>query len=1649
MDSHSFVRLMGSSITALLLWYGSNIASSAEGTQPCRVDLNAPAGWCAFSLPLVPPSRRVKDVLPTASAVYRFNGDYELLSPDDSLEVGEGYWVRHETATNISIEGSPVYSHVREFRSGWNFVGGCSEPAMPAIPDRQCIGGFAYRQLYRFVPHDHWLSPGTARWVYLAEGVESRMRASWTGRAEPTPSVILERAETGESRLSPAETVLQFTCPGWTEPLASFEQLSVHVWVGEEHCGAFVLGPEDVDLSLDPGQIRLHGQFTLPHELVQLLIREGGPAQIRLRILTSQLEPRDSGECLLDGWAVVDSYMAVAPRVLRGGETAAVSISLLGGGEPAGGEVKAALLAGGETVAEAEASVDGRGRLEFTVPSNAEGEHVLAVTGPGFEDQTAVVVERATMLLVETDKPMYRPGQTLYVRVVSLNAELKPVSTPVALDIRDAKGNKVFRRELVTDDFGWGALEMPISSEPNLGVWKISVSSEYGQVETDVRVEKYVLPKYEVSVDMPREWIRVDEPVRGRVSAEYSFGKPVSGRLEIKASRYIGEWEVYETYTAEIDGETDFELPAPGYVVGVPGAGGQGNVTLDVTVREGGTEYEETVNRIVNVAASDLSIQLIPEGAAFKPGLPFGLAVLAKDPAGNPVDAQATITTKALDAEFAETTVEVRKVEVEGGKALLTVATPEGAAALVFEAVSGESTAEVAVQAAYSPSSTFIHLTQTSPGVPAVGELVSFEVLCTQPITTLYYEVVARGLVVFSSFTDSGRISFQTTPAMTPAAKLLAYQLMPDSEVAADCLPFDVQPAYPQQVSAAFSVEAAEPGEDVQIEVSTEGQARVGLSAVDKSVFILARNRVNLQQVFDELERLYMKPEAELHSFQVYSQIETRGAAGAFDESDVVVLSNARLPQGQTLERTSFGDGWWDMWWRKWGEDIFLFDGVNGVFPEVVALADGAPGAIVPTAGGGDALAEVGRVRQFFPETWFWQDVTTDGDGRASLSVQVPDTITTWMLHATAVSGEAGLGVYDTSLKAFQPFFLKLDLPYEAIRGEEFPVQVAVYNYLGTARDVQVELALSDRFDLLDAAVKTVEVDANGVGSAQFMIRPVRLGVLDLRVSARSSQAADAAVRTMLVSPEGVARETVQNAVVEADVSTTFDTSVPDVIVEGSERAYLAATSSLLAQSIEGLDQLLKMPFGCGEQNMICLAPDLAVLRYLDQSGQLKPEIMAKAEKMILTGYQRQLTYRRDDGSFSAFGNSDDEGSLWLTAFVLRVFSQARSIMHIDPSVLDQAADWIASRQNADGSFDPVGFVHHNEMVGGLDGKPALTAFAALALAAAGEEAASARAKAFLEDELPALDDAYAVALVAYCLLGASSTYGDVAYERLMEFGEEGSDGLHWPAGSATIEATGYGTLALLARGDRLNARLAAKWLAANRNARGGFGSTQDTVVALDALCAFAQGVEADVDLTVSVGWQTDEDDGPETAFVLEIDQETFDVLQLVELPVGPAVEVKVAGRGEAVLQVVKRFNLPTPEPVPRAFDISVDYNTTRVEVDDVVTVSVKVGFQPRQPIEAGMVVLDVSVPTGFAVMPDSLESLLNERERIKRYDVAGRKVIFYLEDMVAGEQLAFDFKVRARFPVKAKSVSSEVYSYYQPELRGETLSDAVTVDGE
>lgn len=71
----------------------------------------------------------------------------------------------------------------------------------------------------------------------------------------------------------------------------------------------------------------------------------------------------------------------------------------------------------------------------------------------------------------------------------------------------------------------------------------------------------------------------------------------------------------------------------------------------------------------------------------------------------------------------------------------------------------------------------------------------------------------------------------------------------------------------------------------------------------------------------------------------------------------------------------------------------------------------------------------------------------------------------------------------------------------------------------------------------------------------------------------------------------------------------------------------------IVGTSLNGLDQLIQIPNGCGEQTMLNLAPIVHILAYLRSTGLLNAQIESKCKAYMLSGKIHSYTMF----SFSSF----------------------------------------------------------------------------------------------------------------------------------------------------------------------------------------------------------------------------------------------------------------------------------------------------------------------------------------------------------------------------------------------------------------------------
>lgn len=316
---------------------------------------------------------------------------------------------------------------------------------------------------------------------------------------------------------------------------------------------------------------------------------------------------------------------------------------------------------------------------------------------------------------------------------------------------------------------------------------------------------------------------------------------------------------------------------------------------------------------------------------------------------------------------------------------------------------------------------------------------------------------------------------------------------------------------------------------------------------------------------------------------------------------------------------------------------------------------------------------------------------------------------------------------------------------------------------------------------------------------------------------------------------------------------------------------------------------------------MLNFVPNIIVLDYLTHLKCLTPEIEHKAKKYMETGYQRELTYKHDDGSYSAFGKSDTNGSTWLTAFVAKSFCQASKYIHVDQAHINQALFFLSQTQASDGSFTERGTVFHSDMQGGSSKGLALTAYVLVTFLENKNEIEKYqktidKALNYIISHSQDLEDNYSLAITTYAMQLAKHSLKDALMEKLQEKAEKDVVELLWWKKQASksdetscwtslpnainIEMTAYAMQAFVEGGRETESIPILKWLVSQRNKNGGFQSTQDTVVGLQALSNLAAKMhssESRVNIAVNHG------KGP--AVSLDVNDENALVLQKHELP--------------------------------------------------------------------------------------------------------------------------------------------------------------------
>nr|BAK64112.1 thioester-containing protein [Hasarius adansoni] len=1294
--------------------------------------------------------------------------------------------------------------------------------------------------------------------------------------------------------------------------------------------------------------------------------------------------------------------------------------------------------------------------LNFEIGEWSSGNYSLIVTGEGgmtFRNQTILTYEhKSYSVFIQTDKAIYKPGQLVQFRVLVVTPHLLPsVTGAINIFITDASGNRIKQWNRLFTTKGISSGELLLSEQPVLGDWTINVDVLGQMFKKSFTVAEYVLPNFEVQVSLP-PYITYSKPeFVATVNAKYTYGKNVKGRVKliVKPSLrygYLANENKPVVTEAEIDGSIDI----PVNVVRDLGLK-EDTLTLEIDVIAEVEEYltkrKYNASSVIKVYDKEIKIDVVKSAESFKPGLKYTahLKVCYQDDTPVTVTNGDQIVLK-YGYSYDERNWDSRRIAVPNNGLLSVDFFPPLNPNITSFGMSAEFRGYQYhlgnIEAAMSPSNSFIQVSLRTDN-PTVDKEVELEINATEPLNQLVYEVLGRGDIVLAGAIDipnvkSYRFSLPVSYKMAPKARVVVFYVRKENnEIVADAINFDVAGVFRTPVSVKADVKDTKPGGLVNVSVETKPNAVVGLLGIDQSVLLLkSGNDITQNDVITELETYDGgKKKKYWPYYRRKRSLWWPGSATAhdvFDDSGVVVLSNGLLYRFMPM-----------IMYRSFRPEEDILEEHQQLDGDSMAYNSGSYGGKP-------------RVRKHFPETWIWDLSPAGPDGKMLLSKKAPDTITSWIISAFAVDPVTGLGIAPdtTKVTVFRPFFVKLNLPYAIIRSESLYVEVIVFNYMKKTMKADVTLenrkgefefaSTSNEVSVPKEMTKTVDVPAQDGVAVKFLITPKKLGYIDLKVTAQAENVGDAIVKKLLVKPEGSPQFFNKALLVDLrdpsskKIDQTVKINVPGDAVPGSTSVMLSAIGDLLGPTVNNLDKLLRMPQGCGEQNMLNFVPNIVISKYLKRVNRLTPAIEKRSLHFMESGYQRELTYRRNDGSFSAFGNSDKNGSTWLTAFVVRSFHQAKEFMEIDEDIMSNSLEWLAKQQRADGSFGEPGEVHHKAMQGGSGSKSALTAYVLLAFLenqaqkTFGQE--MDKASKYLSKELKNSKDPYFVSIVTYAFHLSEHSEKDLALQKLLSLSTRGVDTIHWQRKkdnsvdsyytpqSQDVEMTAYALLTYSLRGDVAGSLPILRWLISRQNENGGYSSTQDTVVGIQALASLAFRL-ASTSISLNVSYST-----VDTSNVLAINSENAMILQKVMLPPDTrSVKVQATGFGVGIIQVTWQYNIESTGKVP---SFALKPVLGKASTDDYIELDICTKY--TQEGASNMAVMEVGLPSGFQADSETFPAI-KKLDKIKRIETQNgdTNVVIYF-DRIDGNEMCVNVPAFRNHKVaNQKPVPVKVYDYY------------------
>ena len=868
---------------------------------------------------------------------------------------------------------------------------------------------------------------------------------------------------------------------------------------------------------------------------------------------------------------------------------------------------------------------------------------------------------------VYTDRPVYRPGDTMHFRgILRLQAATGydvPSAQSFSVEITDPDGKPAYQKTLTSNANGIVHDEFALPRTAALGNYYIQVHAGESVMGGNFEVQEYKKPEYEVRVTPAQTRVLEGQSVSTTIEARYYFGEPVNGgkvKYSIYRTRYwFPLWYDADEETGEGGGGSGFEDEAGEQVAQEEGrldANGKLTVTIPTTVSDNKIDYRYRIEAGVTDAAGreisgtgwliatygSFTLNIQPTNYFFAPSTTSRFKIDARDYDNHPVATAAHVEIAAYnfrdhsagqvlsraDATTGSdgTATAELQIPARGGSYRVLVSAPSAGRTvqdITYIWVSGEG------REWYTSEEHNVQIIPDKKSYRA-GETAKILLVTGKANTPILVSVEGRDLKSSTLIRSTGataefdyKVSADDQPGFFVSAQFLRDGDLYQGEKRLKVPPED----HRLNVKIKTNKEQYLPGETATylVEASTaEGkpapQADLSLGVVDEAIYAIRPDETP-----DVLNFFYGS---------TFNAVYTENSLSYYFNGE----AGTRRMRLAELRHPS-------------------------------QLAQLKPERLVRP-----------KVRKAFPDTAFWAaDITTDNAGHAEVKVPFPDSLTTWRATARGVAPGARFGGAVQKTIVRKNLIVRLAVPRFFVQGDEVVISGLVHNYLANAKKARVSVKLAGLDIASGAATQEVNVASRSEAKVDWRVKAQSVRHASVTAEALTDEESDAIEMDLPVNPPGVPIRQAKGGALANSASATFDFTFPAEAVAGSRSLSIRLAPSIAGSIFGALDYLTSYPYGCVEQTMSSFLPDIMVNKAMRELNLKQPVDPDSLKQKIDAGLDRLYSFQHEDGGWGWW--QSDESHPFMTAYVVAGLSEARSDgITVNEAAITKGAAWIKNQ---------------------------------------------------------------------------------------------------------------------------------------------------------------------------------------------------------------------------------------------------------------------------------------------------------------------------------------------------------------------------------